>query len=68
MIGDVMNEFELFFKELNIPIVDLPSNYTPDDYAQQLIKPENTEAEVSYSVSTKIDAESDSALSKIIYS
>ena len=67
MIGDFMNQFELIFKELNIPIVDLPSNYTPDDFAQQLTKPVNTENEISYSVSTKSDNDSDKSLSNIIY-
>lgn len=62
-----MNQFELIFKELNIPIVDLPRNYTPDDFAQQLTKPVNTENEISYSVSTKSDNDSDKSLSNIIY-
>ncbi len=64
-----MNEFELFFRELNIPIDKLPDNYTPDGFAHQLFKSTNTNAEISYSISTnsKKDINDNNILPTIVY-
>ena len=64
-----MNEFELLFRELNIPIDKLPDNYTPDGFAQQLFKSANANAEISYSISTdsKKDVNDNNASLTIIY-
>lgn len=66
-LGNIMNEFELFFKKLNIPVADLPNNYNPDDYAKQINQSANADTEISYSVSTKLEGNREIELSTIVY-
>ncbi len=52
-------EFEMQYKKLDIQIRPLPPNYTPDSYAQQLLKDFPTKPAISYSASTNYDPNKD---------
>lgn len=45
--------YEKIFNDLNIKVRPLPSEYTPDEYAKQIMRNAYSPEGVSYSVSTK---------------
>lgn len=49
------HEYADLFKKLNIPIAPMPSNYTPETYAQELMRGCYSEQGVSYSATTVLN-------------
>lgn len=54
------NKFNSLYKALGIEVKPLPSNYSPDSYAQQLMKDLPKKSDVSYSVGTNYKCETSS--------
>ena len=45
--------YELFFRELGIPVEPLPDNYTPDSFARRLLSArQSSPREVAYAAKT----------------
>lgn len=56
--NEYTEEFKKEFKELNIPILPLPENYTSDEFMHMLLRESSTwreDLEISYSTSTDCD-------------
>ena len=56
--NEYTEEFKKEFKELNIPILPLPENYTSDEFMHMLLRESSTwreDPEISYSTSTDCD-------------
>lgn len=53
-----MTDYEKTFESLGIPIGELPKNYTPDEFAKEMLKDFPKPSGVSYSTQTNINTNS----------
>ena len=51
-----MNNYEKAFEDLGISIKELPKNYTPDEFAKEMLKDFPKPTGVIYSTQTNINA------------
>ena len=55
---EIMTDYEKTFESLGIPIGELPKNYTPDEFAKEMLKDFPKPSGVSYSTQTNINTNS----------